>query len=287
MSQNRRDFIKTSAAFSAAAALLPSCITSTSEKGVPEIGLQLYTVRDQMAKDPEGTLERVAKIGYKKIETAGYADGKVYGFPGEVFAELLDGLGLEFVSGHIVKQHFEQSFDQVLEFLVEAGQQYAILPWLSPEERSTLDQYKQLGELLNRCAEKAQPAGVTICYHNHDFEFVEIDGELPMNVLISELDPKLVSIELDLYWVTKAGLDPLQYLKMNKGRIPLWHVKDMADTPEKGFAEVGEGIIDYPAIFDLGSQVGMKHFFVEQDQSDDPMKSIETSYVNLTKKILV
>lgn len=287
MNHNRRVFIKRSAVASAAIAIFPSCVTSSTGSDIPEIGVQLYTVRDAMAKDPRGTLEQVAKIGYKKIETAGYSDGKVYGFVGKEFKSFLDDLGLKLISGHISPQIFEESFDQALDFMVAAGQQYAVFPWLAPEQRETLDQYKGYAETLNKCAEKAKPANIKVCYHNHDFEFQQLEGELPMNILLRELDSELVDIELDLYWITKAGMDPITFFKENRKRVPLWHVKDMADTPEQGFAEVGTGTIDYSNIFAYADVSGMQHFFVEQDQSNDPMQSIQTSYQNLTQKILV
>lgn len=284
MTYNRRKFIKTSAVASAAAMVLPSCFSASGT--AHSLGVQLYTVRNEMSKDPRGTLEKIAKIGYKKLETAGYGAGKLYGFSGKEFKQIVGDLGLEFTSGHISQEVFADAFDEALEFMTDAGQQYAVFPWLSPEQRVSLDQYKGYAETLNRCAEKAKPAGITICYHNHDFEFQELEGELPMNVILRESDPALVKIELDLYWITKAGLNPLQFFKENSGRVPLWHVKDMADTPEQGFAEVGEDTIDFKAIFDQKEVSGMEHYFVEQDQSDNPIKSLELSYKNLTEKIL-
>lgn len=285
MNQNRRTFLKTSAIASAAVVMLPSCMSSTSRQ-MPDLGLQLYTVRNQMAEDARGTLERVAKIGYKNLETAGYADGKMYGFTGAEWKNILGELGLRNISAHMSLPVFQEEFDQALEFMQASDQQYVVLPWLSPEQRTSLDQYRSYAELLNKSAEKAQSANIQVCYHNHDFEFQELEGQLPINVLLENVDPKLVDLELDLYWVRKAGFDPVEFFKENENRIPLWHVKDMADTPEQGFAPVGTGTIDFKKIFDHAEVSGMDYFFVEQDQSDDPMQSIETSYKNLTQKIL-
>ncbi|MFT6866773.1 MAG: sugar phosphate isomerase/epimerase [Cyclobacteriaceae bacterium] len=287
MLKNRRTFIKNTSLAAAAAIVMPSCITKSTSKMDHKIGLGLYTVRDQMMEDPISTLKKVAEIGYAKIETANYSDGKCYGFSAKDFRSIVEDLGLESTSGHYSSQVFHESFDQLLEFLVESNQQYAVFPYLTPEQRISLDQYKGYAEVLNRCAEKAKSANVTVCYHNHDFEFIELEGEKPMDVILRETDPKLVQIELDLYWISKVGLDPIDFFEQNKGRIPLWHMKDMANTPEQEFAEVGEGIIDFKSIMANKDISGMKHFFVEQDKSDDPMKSIALSYNNLVNKILV
>lgn len=269
---------------SAAIALIPSCISGG--QSLPSIGVQLYTIRDAMSIDPTGSLKKIAAIGYKKVEAAGYADGKTYGFTGKEIKSLLSDLGMELTSGHISQQVFETSFEQALGFMTEAGQQYAVFPWLAPENRTTIDQFKGYAATLNRCGEQAKAAGITVCYHNHDFEFQELDGELPMSVLLNETDPELVKMELDLYWITRAGHDPIAFFEAHKGRIPLWHVKDIANTPDRGFAEVGTGTIDFKKIFASKDLSGMKDFFVEQDVSDDPFKSLQTSYTNLTETIL-
>ncbi len=285
MTYKRRTFLKTTAVASAAIAAMPSLMASVVKPST-KIGVQLYTVRNEMSSDPKGTLEKIARIGYQKLEGAGYDAGKIYGFSGKEFGSIVSDLGMELTSGHMSSQVFAEGFDQALEFMVDAGQQYAVFPWLSPEQRVSLDQYKGYAATLSKCAEKAKSAGITVCYHNHDFEFQELDGELPMNILLSETDPEMVKIELDLYWITRAGLDPIQFFKDNSGRVPMWHVKDIANTPERGFAEVGTGTIDFKAIFAEKKTSGMKHFFVEQDQSANPLKSIELSYKNLTEKIL-
>lgn len=282
MNQNRRAFIKTSAIASAAVVMLPSCISASKKEH--EIGLQLYTVRNQMSSDPKGTLEKVAKIGYKNLETAGYNAGKMYGFSGAEFKKIVEDLGMKNVSGHMSLNVFQDSFDEALEHMEASGQKYVVLPYLPPT--STLDEYRNYAAILNRAAEKAKSANIQVCYHNHDFEFKEVDGKRPIDVLLEEVDPKLVKLELDLYWIVKAGFDPVEFFEANKNRIPLWHVKDMADTEARGFAEVGTGTIDYKRIFENADVSGMEYSFVEQDQSDNPMKSIETSYKNLTQNIL-
>lgn len=283
MENNRRIFIKNTALASLGLALIPGCLSDTP---VRKIGIQLYTVRDLMATDAVGTMKAVANLGYNQIETAGYADGKIYGMDPASFKQVVDDLGLEFVSGHMGLGVFRDGFDQALEFMVKAGQKYAVLPWLMPDERNSLDLYKGYAELLNVTGEKAKAAGIQVCYHNHDFEFVEMEGGKPMDILLKETDPSLVQFELDLYWISKVDIDPVAFFKENSGRVSLWHVKDMANTAERGFAEVGAGTIDFARIFQNADLSGMKHFFVEQDQSADPMKSIALSYKNLTERIL-
>jgi len=284
MKQTRRTFMKNTAVASAAVMTMPSAFAN-SVMGKPKIGLGMFTVRDQMAADPKGTLEKIAKIGYKRIEPFGFDGEKVFGMTGKEFKAVIDDLGLEYYSGHVNPPVFFEKFEQSLEFMNTVDQKYAAFPWVSPEER-TIDHFKEIAEALNKCGEQAKSAGVTICYHNHDFEFMEIDGQLPMDILTKETDADLVKLELDLYWAVRAGVDPIEFFAKNEGRIPLWHVKDMADTKEKGFAEVGEGTIDFKSIFAKKKLSGMKAFFVEQDQSDDPLKSIEISYKNLSEKIL-
>ncbi|RED93399.1 sugar phosphate isomerase/epimerase family protein [Marinoscillum furvescens] len=292
MYKERRKFIKTSAVASAAVLLMPSCVTKTGKEAAtaaiageqPQIGLGLYTVRNQMAQDPKGTLEKIAEIGYKKIEPFGFDGEKVFGMTAKEFKQIADDLGLQVVSGHIDPSVFQNKFEASLDFFAEVGQQYAVWPYQPADQRS-LDDYKMIAETLSSCAEQAKKVGVNVCYHNHDFEYELVDGEVPLYLLRDQTD-KAVQFELDLYWVTKAGKKPVEEFKKFDGRVPLWHVKDMANTEQRGFAEVGEGIIDYKEVFANKELSGMKHFFVEQDQSADPMKSIEISFKNLTEKIL-
>lgn len=287
MKNTRREFIKQASIAASAAVLFPSCMTNGEKKVIPQIGLQLYTVRNQMDADAIGTLKKVAALGYKKVETANFIDGKCYGYSAPEIKGIMSDLDIQMVSGHVGLDIFRNQFDQYLDFIAEAGQQYAVLPWLPTEDRSSADQFKQYAALLNISAEKANKLGLNVCYHNHDFEFIELDGEKPMDILLRDTDSNLVQFELDLYWITKVGLDPVDFFEQNKGRVSLWHVKDMADTENREFAEVGTGTIDFKRIMAKSELSGMKHFFVEQDQSIDPMKSIEVSYNNLTNKILV
>lgn len=285
MNQNRRQFLKRSSMAAAAVMLLPSCVGGVENELISKIGLQLYTVRDQMKADALGTLKRIAEIGYKKIEMAGYDDGKMYGFEPYEFKNILDDLGMDLISGHIKPLIFDSGFSEALEACAKAGQKYMVMPYLDVPQENPVDFYKSVADLLNLRGEEASKSGMRVCYHNHAFEFDEVDGQIPMNILIENIDSQYVSLETDLYWISKAGFDPIAFFEKNKGQAELWHVKDMKES-DKSFTEVGEGVIDYSHIFRKKDVAGMKYFFVEQDRSPDPMKSIEISYNNLITEIL-
>jgi len=283
---NRRTFTRLSAGLAFGALAVPK-LSAMPEKKLKQIGVQLYTVRDAMDKDPVGTLQKIAKIGYKVVEAAGYSEGQFYGKSPKAFKTILNDLGLTLKSGHTQTGKMAPNSKRTLtggewEAAVadfkEAGQEYIALAWLDPRERKSLDDYKWVGELLNKSAEVCKKYDLQMAYHNHDFEFQELDGQLPMEVLLNGTDPELVKLELDIYWITKAGHDPLAFFNKHAGRIPLWHVKDIANTAERSFTEVGNGTIDWKKIFAAGKVSGMKHFFVEQDVSKDPFASLEKSY---------
>jgi sugar phosphate isomerase/epimerase len=282
---NRRSFLKTSTLGAAGLIALPYCKSPNQQKGnwLDQAGLQLYTVREGMSKDPIGTLERVAAMGYKELETAGYSDGKLYGMNPVEFKKIVEDLGMRIVSGHFSPKVFAEDWGRALNMMNEIDQSFAVLPWLPPEQRSPIDKYYEVADLLNRCGKEAEKSGKQVCYHNHDFEFSLVDGEMPMEVLLRQTDEQLVKFELDLYWLRRAGLDVLAYLQKFPGRFTLWHVKDMDDSVDQRFTEVGTGVINFPEIFNNATLSGMKHYFIEQDVSENPLKSIATSYENLKK----
>ena len=159
-----------------------------------------------------------------------------------------------------------------------------ICAFLFPPERTKLDDYKRHIELFNKSAEVCKAGGLQFGYHNHDFEFVELEGQMPFDLILKETDPKLVQIELDLYWISFAGKDPVELFKQHPGRFPMWHVKDMEKTPERAFAEVGTGSIDFQRIFNAAETAGVKHYFVEQDICKrPPLESINISFQNVKK----
>ena len=284
----RQQFLKLGA-LATSAALLPSLdgMAQTPKK----VGLQLYTLRDAMAKDPDGTLKKVADIGYKEVESFGYADGKFFGKTPKEYAAKLKELGLSAPSGHYMtgkvmkaKGTLTDDWKRAVADAAEIGQKYMVCAYLFPPERTKLDDYKQFADLFNKSAEVCRAAGIQFAYHNHDFEFKAMDGKIPYDLLLSNTDPKLVKMELDLYWATFAGQDPVALFKKHPGRFPLWHVKDMEKSADRAFAEVGTGSINFQRIFDAKKTAGMTNYFVEQDVCKrPPLEAIAISYKNVGK----
>ena len=267
---DRREFIGTMGAL-AAGAVLPACRPSRASTRLSRIGLQLYTVRDLMAKDVEGTLAAVAGAGYTEVEFAGYFNHT----PAEVRA-MLDRHGLtapSVHSGSIAPDDWAKALDAAHVI----GHEYIVVPWIPVELRKTLDDWKRVAADFNRVAATAKAAGLQFAYHNHDFEFPLVEGRVPYDVLLAETDPKLVQLEIDLYWITKGGQDPLAYFARWPGRVPLVHVKDSAGPPDHKMVDVGAGTIDWKRIFARSTQAGIKHYFVEHDQPADPLASIKAS----------
>ena len=285
---NRQQFLKLGA-LATSAALLPSFdgLAATPKK----VGLQLYTLRDVIAKDPDGILKKVADIGYKEVESFGYADGKFFGKTPKEFAAKLKELGLTTPSGHYATGKatkgngtLTDGWERAVADAAEIGQKYMVCAYLSPAERTKLDDYKQFADLFNKSAETCRASGIQFAYHNHDFEFKPMEGQVPYDLLLKETDPKLVKMELDLYWAAFAGQDPVALFKKHPGRFPLWHVKDMAKTPKREFAEVGTGSINFQRIFNAKKTAGMTNYFVEQDVCKrPPLEAIAISYKNVQK----
>src|SRR6267378_4123091 len=270
---DRRDFIKALGAAALAPALQPLSSSFSRRvllRKVDRVGLQLYTVRHQMEKDFEGTVARVAATGYQEVEFAGYF-GRT---PRDVRA-LLDHHGLSAPSSHVSLAPAD--WRAALDAAPVVGHRYLVIAWIPPEQRRTLDDYKRAAERLNRAATEAKAAGLEFAYHNHDFEFQPLDGKLPYDVLLAETDPRLVQLEMDLYWITKGGQDPLAYFARYPGRFPMVHVKDSMGPPENKMADVGAGTIDFKRIFAQRDQAGIRHFFVEHDQPADALASIRAS----------
>jgi sugar phosphate isomerase/epimerase len=289
----RRSFLKSTTLASAAFFIHPSFYKSSY------IGLQLYTVRDAMQQDPNGTLAKVAQIGYNSVEGATYTGTeKFYGMDPKTFAGVLKQnslimpsshyrLGEEKTNGADTQGPMLHDWDKAVDDAAAVGIKYMVCAYLSEEERGGIDHYKQLAEQFNKAGERCKKANIQFCYHNHDFEFTAQNGQLPYDVLLNNTDKNLVKMELDLYWVTKAGHDPIELFNQHPGRFPLWHVKDMDNTSKHDFTEVGNGVIDFKKIFADADKSGLKYFFVEQDKCPgSPFDSITKSY-NYIRKNLV
>jgi sugar phosphate isomerase/epimerase len=238
------------------------------------IGLQLYTVRRELEKDFEGTLAQVAKVGFQEVELAGLFGRS----PGDV-RESLERHGLRAPAMHVDLPEIETGFPSTLEAGKALGVGYVVCAWLAPGERESLDHYRRHIESFNRAGEEAKKAGIQFGFHCHDFEFVPLEGVVPYDLLLKETDSSLVQMEMDLYWITKAGADPLRYFREYPGRFPLVHVKDMDRTPQKNFTEVGKGVVDFKRVFSQAKLGGIRHYFVEQDETPGPaIDSARESY---------
>lgn len=271
---DRRDFIHVMGAAAVGAVFPPLAARRyplAPLHKIANVGLQLYTVRDEMEKDVGGTIARVAADGYKEVEFAGYFKKT----PAEIRA-MLDHNGLTSPSAHISAAG-PDAWHEALDAAHVIGHQYVVVPWIPVEQRTGLDGFKKIAAHFNQLAEQAKAAGLQFAYHNHDFEFVPTEGKLPYDVLLAETDPKLVQMEMDLYWITKGGQDPLAYFARWPGRFPMVHVKDSMGPPDNKMADVGAGTIDWKRIFGKEQQAGIKHFFVEYDNPPDAFASIKAS----------
>ncbi|MFI5235767.1 MAG: sugar phosphate isomerase/epimerase family protein, partial [Gemmatimonadales bacterium] len=243
----------------------------TAPERISAIGLQLYTVRDLMAKDFAGTIEQVAKVGYKEVEFAGYFDRK----PADIRA-LLDRHGLRAPGAHIAIELLEKDPNQVFDAAHAIGHEYVIVAWLDEDRRNTVDALKKSADGFNVLGEKAKRAGLKFAYHNHNPEFTPIEGQLPYDIFLSRTDPALVKFEMDLYWIILGGGDPLVYFKRYPGRFPMVHVKDL--TKDRKMVDVGQGSIDWKMIFAHSKEAGIEHYFVEHDEPTAPLDDIRISY---------
>ncbi|MFI5187907.1 MAG: sugar phosphate isomerase/epimerase family protein [Chitinophagales bacterium] len=286
---SRRDFIKQSSLFAAGAFITKENFFKHQNK----IGLQLYTVRNEMGKDAKATLAKIAQIGYKEVETINYSNGKWFGLTPPELSAVFKENGLSSPSGHtfpggfFIKGGWEDLWKKAVEDSKTIGQEYIVIPWLEPNYRDSIDNFKKLAAELNKAAAIAEQSSLKLAYHNHDFEFADLNGQHPFEILIKETDPSLVKFEMDLYWVTKAGHNPLDLFAAHPHRFDMWHIKDMDNTDKKFFTEVGSGVIDFKAIFKKAKQSGMKYFFVEQDICPgNPFDSIAKSIDYLKKNIV-
>ena len=224
-----------------------------------------------MAEDVPGTLQEIAEIGYDEVEFAGYFDHTPAAIKG-----FLDANGLVSPSAHISLDDIRTSPEQLIETAQTLGNRYIALGWLAPEERGSLDDYRGHVDLVAAFAERCSDAGLQFAWHNHDFEFIELEGQRPMDLILDRTDPEFVQVELDLYWVAKAGVDPFTYFEQHPGRFPLCHVKDMA--ADTSMADVGDGTIDFAAIFAASDLAGFKHYYVERDDSTETLETAANSY---------
>src|SRR4051812_14558294 len=313
---NRRKFLQNSGAL-----LLGSIALSESaqaffyKKATWPIGLQLYTLGNLMTTDAKGTLQKLAAIGYKELESAGSQKGNYYGFKPKEFASMVKDMGMNWRSAHVggapftIEQimkmaktaedsariqkmaerfknmppmlNLKNDYQRLADDAAEGGISYLVC---SSIPASTLDEIKTAVDVFSKAGEASKKAGVQFAYHNHTTEFDQVEGHRPFDYILSNTDKELVKMELDLAWATKANQDPLELFKQHPGRFPLWHVKDL-DKNTKNPAEVGTGIVDFKRIFENAKASGMKYFFVEQDGAPQPLQNVTNSYNYLKKMV--
>jgi sugar phosphate isomerase/epimerase len=274
---DRRSFVSTLGAALLGAAC--SRVGNSQPTGrLERVGVQLYTVRNDLARDFEGTLARVAEIGYRELEFAGY-----HGKSASEVRATLTRLGLTAPSSHVPLDAFRRNIEGVIADAKTVEHEYLVVPWLDPSQRRSIDDYRRLAEELNRFGEKVRAAGMRLGYHNHDFELGAMAGSVPLDTLFDRTDPNLVVFELDLYWVTKGGADPLTYFSRYPGRVHLVHVKDSAGAPEHRQVDVGKGTIDFAKILSRREQAGIRHAFVEMDEPANSLETIRVSYEHLAQ----
>jgi sugar phosphate isomerase/epimerase len=279
---NRRTFLGQAGLLGAAMLLRPDL---SSAKGVSKVGLQLYSLRDYLPKDVKGVTEKVAKAGYKEVETYGYSkQNGFWGLDAKAYGQLLKANGLVSPSGHFgIESYFRDGTDKDLNEAIEAakiiGSTYVILPWMGGDLIDTVDKCKAMAQKFNAAGELIKKAGLKFGYHNHNFEWKPVGDTSFYDVLLKETDVNLVTLELDLYWVYRSNLDPVKMLTENPNRFKLVHVMDADKANKELNTEVGKGLIDYKAIFAAAQKAGIKHFIVEQENftNIDPYVSIGES----------
>jgi sugar phosphate isomerase/epimerase len=287
----RRNFLINTSLAATAVLALPSLAFTMNKK---EIGLQLYTLRDELPKDVKATLEKVALAGFTIVETYGFSvKDQFWGLSPIELKKILDANGLKAVSGHYNLGTFLADGNTTeLKAAIEAAKilksEYVTIPWIDEALRKNSNDYKIIAKRLNEAAKMCANSGLKLAYHNHDFEFQKHDGITGYEILLKETDKNLVYFELDLYWVLRSGNDPVKLFNQNPDRFRMWHVKDMDKVNPALNTEIGAGTIDFKNIFKEAKQSGMKHFFVEQENNynPNPFESIKTS-CNFISKSLV
>ncbi|MDU1845921.1 MAG: sugar phosphate isomerase/epimerase [Niallia nealsonii] len=247
-------------------------------KNIP-IAIQMYTLREECEQDFRGTLQKVASLGFQGVELAGYG-----GISVAELKELLDELNLQVAASHVPLADLESNLTQVIQDQLVLGSKFLVCPYLLPDKRTEAD-YESLIAFLNMAGAECQKEGISLCYHNHDFELDRLhDGRSALDTIMEETDSKLVFAELDVYWLSKREYDPAQWIDTYKNRTKLVHLKDMTTDEERFFAEVGTGSIDFQAILEKGEEADIQWWIIEQDATRrTPFESIEISLNNLRK----
>ncbi|GAA3991871.1 sugar phosphate isomerase/epimerase family protein [Mucilaginibacter dorajii] len=278
----RRTFLAQAGLLSAGVMLAPQLLSAKTKNGA---GLQLYSLRDQLPSDVKGVIGKVAKAGYKEVETFGYNKEKGYwGLPSKDFGKLLKDNGLSSPSGHYGIDSFlgeskTEELNMYMEVANTIGQTYIIIPSLNHNLIKTVEDCKHVADRMNKAAEICKTAGLKLGYHNHNFEWAPVGDTTFYDVVLNSTDPKLVNMEMDLYWVVRAGQDPIAIFEKHPGRFKFVHIKDRDKTNPNLNTEIGTGDIDFVKILSKAKLGGVEHFIVEQENytNIDPYVSIAKS----------
>lgn len=293
MTTTRRTFLKQSALVLTGAALSSQNLFAATPKAKKLLGVQLYSVRDDMQKNPLATLKVVAAMGYRYVEHANYIDRKFYGYPAKEFKKILKDLGLKMPSGHTVlgpahwdaaKKDFTDKWKYTVEDAATMGQQFVISPWLDQSLRKSADDLKRYMEVFNKAGELCKKSGMKFGYHNHDFEFGQKFGDQTVyDIILQNTDPELVIQQLDIGNMTHAGANAKEILSKYPGRFPSLHVKDEIKVGDDKYEStiLGAGFVNVKEVLDLGESVGGSiHFIIEQEAYQDktPVASIKEDF---------
>lgn len=263
MSYKRREFLKTATvlgsglAFAAVSNNLAGCASAKHRAPNKTFGLQLYSLRDDLPKDPQGVLKQVASFGYTQLESYEGDKGMFWGMKNTEFKKYVNDLGMDVVSSHC---NINQNFERKAAEAGAIGMKYLLCPHLGA--KTDIDFYKRTADQFNKCGEICKREGLRFGYHNHDYSFKPVQGQLPQEVMMQGTDPALVDFEMDIYWVVAAGASPVQWLRKYPKRFTLCHVKDKKGNES---AVLGTGEIDFTTIIKEGQQQGLKYFIVEQE----------------------
>ncbi len=310
---SRRNFIKNTGMLALAGAVSGKGFAAMlADKKMHPAGLQLFTLFNTIDKDVKGTLDKIAAIGYKELESAFSMLGGFYGKSPKEFGAMAKASGLAWQSHHAMGAPFKmppggfkppagsdttkqapprkippmknlkENHQEIVDQAAEGGVKYLVCASIPLDNAGEIN---EAVDILGKSGEAAKKAGLILCYHNHTHEFENVEGRVPYDVLLSQLNADVLKMELDLGWATKAGADPVELFKKHPGRYPLWHVKDISADKQQP-TEIGNGTVDFKRIFANAKVAGMQHFFVEQDMAASPFESITTSFKTLSEKIL-
>ena len=280
MDYNRRNFLRQTAGLTSGIALSSLAGNLFSEdmpeqkKKIKKFGLQLWSVRDDMGKDPKGTLKQISSFGYKQIESFEGGKGMFWGMSNKEFKTYLDELGMTIVSSHC---DINKDFEKKAADAAAIGMKYLMCPYKGPQK--SIDDFKKFADEFNKKGEICKKNGIRFAYHNHDYSFKEVDGQMPQDVMMNNTDPSLVDFEMDIYWVVTAGQDPEVWIKKYPSRFRACHVKDRIknSTEHDASCVLGEGSINFPKILKTAKSSGMEYYIVEHERWDNttPVKAAE------------